>query len=111
MPFLRLRKPGQKDSIDDYKGVLVPLSQANRHPTVAAEYARRRSNEGRSENSDDLTYGPGPKPEEEGDVMVTAGNDMYTIDGLRAEVQNESEGDSAYDCELCSCGYSRGEVY
>lgn len=35
--------------MDQYPGVLVPLAQASRHPTVAAEYARRRSAEGRSE--------------------------------------------------------------
>lgn len=52
MGFLGIRKPFQKESVDNYQGVLVPLANATRHPTVAAEYARRRSAEGRNGSSD-----------------------------------------------------------
>lgn len=91
--------------MDDYQGVLVPLENATRHPTVAAEYARRRSAEGRSGVNDDSTFG---KKKTEGDVSPTDGplsdNDQdlprYTLEGLRAEVNEDvaaSGHDSNYD--------------
>jgi hypothetical protein len=116
MGFLGLKKPFQKASVDNYQGVLVPLAQAQRHPTVAAEYARRRSAEGRS--SDEVAVDPAKKDktttgadDSENGVMRTtsAGYSPYTIEGLRAEVTEEVGAgghDIAYDCTRSS--FTRG---
>ncbi|KUJ18032.1 MFS general substrate transporter [Mollisia scopiformis] len=106
MGFLGLRRPGQKDSVNDYQGVLVPLAQASRHPTVAAEYARRRSAEGRSSTTDTSTFGANNKIEADGTLVKEEGRGSqdglspYTLEGLRAEVHEDvaaSGHDSAYD--------------
>ena len=118
MGFLGLKKPFQKESVDNYQGVLVPLATAQRHPTVAAEYARRQSAEGPS--SDEVADGPAKKEktttsanDSENGVMRTtsAGYSPYTIEGLRAEVTEEVGAggyDSAYDCTCSS--FTRGFV-
>jgi len=95
----------EKDSVDQYPGVLVPLGQASRHPTVAAEYARRRSAEGRSEDGSPVekkAEGKGSEGDGEDGVLRTssAGYDPYTIEGLRAEVHEDASSgghDTAYD--------------
>lgn len=107
MGFLGLRRLGKKDSVNDYQGVLVPVANATRHPTVAAEYARRRSAEGRSDNNDTSTYGVNKKvedgsPKEGHGSESEDGLSPYTIEGLRAEVLEDvaaSGHDSAYDRE------------
>lgn len=92
----------EKDSVDKYEGVLVPLATAQRHPTVEAEYARRHSEEGeRSEGSDQPTA---VKDDEAKAGQSTANrewNGTYTIEGLREEVMDDVGAgghDSAYDC-------------
>lgn len=97
----------EKDSVDQYPGVLVPLAQASRHPTVAAEYARRRSADGRNEDgsrAEKKTEVKGSEGDTEDGVLRTssAGYDPYTIEGLRAEVMEDASPgghDTAYDCE------------
>ena len=105
MGFMGFTKPFQKDSVDNYEGVLVSLANASRHPTVVAEYARRRSAEGDSSEgtSDDSIKKAKDLGEEDG-VMRTSNAEYspYTIEGLRAEVHEDvaaSGHDSAYDCE------------
>jgi hypothetical protein len=117
MGFLGMKKPFQKESIDNYQGVLVPLATAQRHPTVAAEYARRRSAEGRSVSAESRAppnYDAAQKDKDasksddgEGGIMRTtsAGYSPYTVEGLRAEVTEEvgaGGSNSAYDC-MCTC--------
>ncbi|KAE8441502.1 hypothetical protein EG329_004890 [Mollisiaceae sp. DMI_Dod_QoI] len=109
MGFLAIKSPFHKDSIDDYQGVLVPLAQASRHPTVAAEYARRRSSEGLSDNNTSSSAKSAedssiPKEGDAGEdgIMRTssAGYNPYTLEGLRAEVNEDvaaSGHDSSYD--------------
>ena len=115
MEFLGLRRPGQKDSVDDYQGVLVPLSQASRHQSVIAEYQRRRSAEGRADANDVATFGPGQTKVETGsngektktELGRGSGSESdsespYTLEGLRAEVHEDvaaSGHDTAYDCK------------
>lgn len=110
MGFFGLQKPFKKDSVNDYQGVLVPLSQAARHPTVAAEYARKKSAEGarnstehvgKNDESEGKDVGTGRA--EEG-VIRTTGDaySPYTIEGLKAEVFKDitaSGHDSTYDCK------------
>lgn len=104
-----MRKPFQKESVNDYQGVLVPLAQANRHPTVAAEYARRQSREGRNLSSDGIANKDKDSSKDddgEGGVLRTnsLGTSAYTIEGLRAECLEEigagEKADSSYDCML-----------
>ncbi|KAJ5054111.1 uncharacterized protein L3040_000394 [Drepanopeziza brunnea f. sp. 'multigermtubi'] len=106
----------EKDlSVNDFADVLVPLAQASRHPTVVAEYARRRSAEGR--RSPRLGSGLDPGGEKkisDGDADAATAVDRedgmlrttsdeyspYTIEGLKAEVREDlSAGghDTAYD--------------
>jgi hypothetical protein len=107
MHFLGLQKPFKKDSVDDYQGVLVSFAHAARHPTVAAEYARKRS----AEEAREKGSGEGVKSKddsEENGVLKTTGDaySPYTIDGLRAEVfEDVGAGghDCAYDCKCSSC--------
>jgi hypothetical protein len=106
MGFMGLTSPFKKDSVDNYEGVLVPLANAARHPTVVAEYARRRSaaNDSSDGNSDDPLKKDGAKPGEENGVMrmTSEGYSPYTVEGLRAEIHEDvatSGRDSAYDCE------------
>jgi hypothetical protein len=107
MGILAIKDLFHKESVKDYQDVLVPLANAPRHPTVEAEYARRRSAE-RPGNVGDLT---GAKKEarnensgEEGVMRTTSHNySPYTIEGLRAEVVEDlasSGHDSSYDCKL-----------
>jgi hypothetical protein len=110
MGFLGLRRLGQKDTVNDYQGVLVPLSQAKRHSTIEAEYARRKSAEKLpTADSANPTDPNDPPPDyekkddggEEGVIRTNgAGYDPYTLEGLRAEVNEDvaaSGHDSAYD--------------
>jgi hypothetical protein len=106
MGFMGLINPFQKDSVDNYEGVLVPLANASRDPIVVAEYARRRSaaDDSSARNSDDSIKKRGGKLGEEDGVMQrsSAEYNPYTIEGLRAEVHEdvaESGYDTAYDCK------------
>ncbi|TAQ90923.1 hypothetical protein B7494_g819 [Chlorociboria aeruginascens] len=101
LEFGGLRSLFHKTSVDDYTGVLVPLSQASRHPTVAAEYARRQSAD--SDRGSGNTN-KGKRRVEEGEETVlrtgSAGYSPYTIEGLKAEVNEDlaaSGHDTAYD--------------
>ena len=107
MGFMGLTSPFKKDSVDSYQGVLVPLANAARHPTVVAEYARRRSaaNDSSDGNSDDPLKKDAAKPGKENGVMRTSseGYSPYTVEGLSAEIHEDvtaSGHDSAYDCEF-----------
>lgn len=112
MGFMGLQKPGQKESVNDYSNVLVPLATAKRHETVIAEYERRRSAEGLRDLS---LESPGEKPQEKDGIDGIDGNEKgvlstgskvyspYTIEGLKAEVFEDVKVtgcDSAYDCEF-----------
>lgn len=96
-----------QESVDNYEGVLVPLAQARRHPTVEADYARRYSEEGRAlspspaKTDDSLDVRPS---DEEADILPHSGvwNGEYTLEGLRDEINADvaaSGHDSSYDCE------------
>lgn len=114
MGFLGLRKPFQKETVDLYPGVLVPLANANRHPSVAAEYARRHSNDARAQRSStdgvpnadkDKENNVARKPSDDGEATLrtsSVGYSPYTIEGLRAEVSEEigagEKANSSYDC-------------
>lgn len=108
MGFLGLQKPFQKESVDNYNGVLVPLANATRHPTVAAEYARRQSQEGRDASTDGVTDKDRDASKDDGGEggmrTGSTGYSAYTIEGLRAECTEElGAGElahSAYDCML-----------
>jgi len=107
MGFMGLTSPFKKDSVDSYQGVLVPLANAARHPTVVAEYARRQSaaNDSSDGNSDDPLKKDAAKPVEENGAMrmSSEGYSPYTVEGLRAEIHEDvtaSGHDSAYDCEF-----------
>jgi len=98
--FMGITDPFHKPSIHDFEGVLVPLDQAVRHDLTAAEYARRQSLERVSDapSSDKKDKSTDSEP----GVMRTnsAGYSPYTIDGLRAEINEDvaaSGHDSAYD--------------
>lgn len=98
----------EKESVDKYPGVLVPLAQASRHPTVAAEYARRRSADGRNpDGSPSSTEKKVEKTGSDGEdgVLRTSSTEYspYTIEGLRAEVHEDASSgghDTAYDCKF-----------
>lgn len=104
-----------KDHVDNYQGVLVPLSSAKRHPTVEAEYARRRSAEGRNSDGTPGTPVQEKKVEgkgsdtEDGVMRTTSANySPYTIEGLRAEIMEDADsgsgGDTAYDRKFYTSG-------
>lgn len=88
----------------------MPLEKAQRHPTVEAEYARRRSPDGSSDCGDvDGTKkevgSPNDGDSSEDRVMSASSCNYspYTIEGLRAEVMEDVAASghySAYDCEL-----------
>lgn len=93
--------PFQKESVDDYQGVLVPLSQATRHPQVLAEYARKQSSED-LRLSQDGTTPLSPEEKKAKDVgldtergMKTAGRiaSPNTMEGLRVEILEGSKND------------------
>ncbi|CAG8982309.1 hypothetical protein HYALB_00005309 [Hymenoscyphus albidus] len=102
MKFMGFTPFGHKDSINDHN-VLVTLANAQRHPTVVAEWERRRSVEAQEAHLD----GAGSK--KEGDVTPdtevgirtsSSTYDPYTIEGLKAEVNEDvaaSGHDTAYD--------------
>lgn len=110
MGFLMIKGLFRKDSVNDYQDVLVPLANSQRHPTVEAEYARRRSAEGHNGNTasyDKKEDGPLNSSKSSGDegVMRTssANYSPYTIEGLRAEVMEDvtaSGHDSSYDRKI-----------
>lgn len=125
MGLLNIQNPFKHESTTSYPNVLVPLSQAQRHSTVTAEYERRRSEDrrgsagdlgkkesgsGRSEEgvfAGDAGGGDVDVGGEEADVRTTgsAGYSPFTLEGLRAEVNEDvaksGHSNSAYDCE-CS---------
>ncbi|KAK2625779.1 hypothetical protein QTJ16_005091 [Diplocarpon rosae] len=83
----------EKDSVEDYQNVLVPLAQATRHHTVVVEYARRRSAEGRNPNAANGEKIEGKDSGGYGEDGVLRTSDAeyspYTIEGLRAEVSED----------------------
>lgn len=95
----------EKDKLDS--NVLVPLSQAQRHKTVEAEYQRRQSEEqmrqaGLGEGKDKKD---GSDTEKRARPLSSSLHSPYTIEGLRAEVMEDmrtSGHDSVYDSELSS---------
>jgi hypothetical protein len=95
----------EKDKLDS--NVLVPLSQAQRHKTVEAEYQRRQSEEqmrqaGLGEGKDKKD---GSDTEKQARPLSSSLHSPYTIEGLRAEVMEDmrnSGHDSVYDSELSS---------
>lgn len=103
--FMGLTPPGHKDSINDHN-VLVTLANAQRHPNVVAEFERRRSLEAReghldgsaSKKEGDVT------PDTEGGMRTSSSSyDPYTIEGLKAEINDDiaaSGHDTAYDCKI-----------
>lgn len=107
--FSHIPRPFQKETVDNYQGVLVPLAQAKRHETVEAEYARRFSQDGPglgvsppNEKKDDENK----KVDEEGAAPARSRvwDGTYTVEMLRDEINNDvstSGRDSAYDRE-CS---------
>jgi hypothetical protein len=107
MGILAIKNLFHKDSVKDYQDVLVPLANAPRHPTVEAEYARRRSAEAHGSVGGVNGAKKGARNENSGEegVIRTTGHNYspYTIEGLRAEVVEDlaSNGrDSSYDCKL-----------
>jgi hypothetical protein len=113
MGFLAIKSLFHKDSISDYNNVLVPHEKAQRHSSLEAEYARRRSVEGNGSTGDDS----GQKKEagalkgsescgEDGVMRITSADySSYTIERLRAKVMEDvaaSGHDSAYDFKLFS---------
>ena len=110
MGILALKGLFHKDSVNDYQNVLVPLEKAQRHSTVEAEYARRRSAEGVGSNGgvegkkEDGLPNSSESSGEEGTLHTSGATySPYSIDGLRAEVMEDVAGsgyNSAYDCEL-----------
>lgn len=108
MGFLAIKEMFHKDSVNDYQDVLVPLDQAQRHPSVEAEYARRRSADGKNGESDgEKKVRPLNASENSGEegVMRTSSTNYspHTVEGLRAEVMEDvaaSGHDTAYDCKL-----------
>lgn len=111
MGFLGIKKPFQKESVNNYTNILVPLANAKRHDTVIADYERRRSAENLAPRASSLTSSDAKKESDAGvgagaDVgrnEKSLGNGVYspnTIEGLRAEVYEDmarSGEDSAYD--------------
>ena len=102
MKFMGITNPLHKESVDDFQGVLVPLANAARHPTVAAKYERRHSSETAAHS--DSTKKDKSSDNEDGVLNTnSAGYSPYTIEGLRAEVNEDvaaSGHDSAYDCKI-----------
>jgi hypothetical protein len=98
--FLERIGIGRKDTIERYEGVLVPLANAQRHPTVAAEYARRLSQE-QNLDRDAPSSGAGKKEGDlEGSEGVFSQQAMFTIEGLREEVKHDisaSGASTSYD--------------
>jgi hypothetical protein len=115
MKFLsHIPRPFQKEAVDNYQGVLVPLAQAKRHETVEAEYARRYSQEGRglspsgSKKDDDAQDNKAVDEEGAAPTRPRVWDGVYTIETLREEVNADaatSGHDTSYDCE-----YSRGSA-
>lgn len=100
MGFLGLQKPFQKETISKYEGVLVPLEQAQRHSTVEADYARRRSAEGAADTDSGRKHAEGKEGTSAEEGRHTGVWNPYTIEGLRAEVNEDvvaSGHNSAYD--------------
>lgn len=103
--FLQMKMPFQKESVENYTGVLVPISQAKRHPSViskAASYGWRPSEDGSRKGS--LSGKTDVGDGETGVLRTTSGTyDPYTIDGIRAEIDSEAESgghDTIYDRRL-----------
>jgi hypothetical protein len=119
--FSHIPRPFRKETVENYQGVQVPLSRAKRHETVAAEYARRYSLEGRASSPS------GSKKDEDAQTDKVIDEDtgaptrprvwdgVYTVETLREEVNADvaaSGQDSSYDREYswrsavrrCECG-------
>lgn len=104
--FSHIPRPFQKESVDLYPGVLVPLAQAKRHESVEADYARRYSLEGRSVSPAGSKKEADGVPEskvldEEGKpTRSRAWDGVYTVEMLREEVNSDvaaSGLNSSYD--------------
>ncbi|KAG9244776.1 sugar transporter [Calycina marina] len=83
---------------EDYPGVLVPLANAERHHTIAAEYAQRRSEE-HNRSDRDGTLGKNDV-DEKASGPASSDAAMYTVEGLRREVTapaGAAEIDTPYD--------------
>lgn len=103
MPF-GIRKPFKKDSVDDYQGVLVPLSQAQRHHTVAAELARRKSLEADTASGQDPARKSKDKSPtrdlENGPPRTSSSSEGWTIEDVKWEIDADvaaSGHDTVYD--------------
>jgi hypothetical protein len=112
--FSHIPRPFRTETVDDYQGVLVPLSRAKRHETVEAEYARRYSLEGRpispsgSKKDEDAQKDKAIDEETGAPTQSRVWDGVYTVETLREEVNADvaaSGHDSSYDCE-----YIPGEV-
>ena len=86
------------ESVNDYPGVLVPLANAQRHSTVEADYARRRSEDAQNNSDGDLAAGKKEADEKAG-VNPNSEGAMYTVEGLRKEIEADAAGavDTPYD--------------
>ena len=87
------------ESVNDYQGVLVPLANAQRHSTVEADYARRRSEDEQNHSDGDLASGKKEADEKAG-VNPNSVGAMYTVEGLRKEIEAEvgaGGADTSYD--------------
>jgi hypothetical protein len=108
MGFMGLPKFGHKDSVNDFTDVLVPMTDAKRHPDVIAEYQRRVSKEGARPDAADVTGANDEKKDgrlsdTEGGLPRTSSGTYspYTVEGLKAEIHEDvsaSEHNTAYDC-------------
>ncbi|KAL3422573.1 MFS-type transporter PB1E7.08c 3 [Phlyctema vagabunda] len=91
--LLHSLNPFAVETIDSYPGVLVPLSQAKRHPTVAAEYARQRSLAAPRSNSSETevdAHGKSASKEESGLSNPNFGlHSPNTLEGLKAEIHHD----------------------
>jgi len=76
------------ESVNDYPGVLVPLANAQRHSTVEADYARRRSEDEQNRSDGDLA--PKKDADEKAPVDLNSDRAMYTVEGLRREIESEA---------------------
>jgi len=87
------------ESVNDFEGVLVPLANAQRHSTVEAEYARRRSEDAANRSDGDIAQGK-KEADEKASVSPNNNSAMYTVEGLRNEIAAEvgaGGADTPYD--------------
>jgi hypothetical protein len=106
--------PFSKESIDNYAGVLVPLSQERQDTIVANNDANRQSAEGsqpsvsHSERESSSETGlDGSDLEDRRLNKSTSSCSSHTLEGLRAEVTAEADArgeNSSYNCEFLRPG-------